>query len=445
MAGDTTARLSGKKRRIRGVVIALVVLAILAGWWHFTRPREMRLVGVQELKLPVLPQNYSYSFKTNRDYILATSSLPAITVMQWDGTVRWHILPPKPFLSARYWPRAKKIETAISPNGRFCAVADAQGTTQRVLVWDEGRLTTSISLPLPIRLQRGWNKPILVQPIALDSGQVFLWSPIDPIGRIALVEGGRIRAQGKLPKVAGEFSCGITADGHTLIVGTSTRFSFYRITIENNSICLTPTYTAKESSFRCYVTIDGLLITDNGAIYNAHGQVSGPTGWELTSVGGRDPTSSSVIIQYHYDSSIDIRYMRILDPRTGGTWIPGKRHSSLFSQITPEGQYALIDEQPNRITAIVRLWVVQQHYNSLPDGLFYRFFTVPLSIYQRPGRLCARLPIIEHPSFTRIKNSQTGQWVDLWDVALSRNGHTVYCLIRDHRDEGHWQIMSYTW
>lgn len=447
MAGETTARISGKKRRLRGVVIALVIIAILAGWWHFTKPREMRLVGITEIKLPLLPHGHIYNyFSANRDYSLAYSSLPSITAIRWNGTIRWHVQPPKPFLSSISSSSSAsrtRSGSVVSPNGRFYAVVIAQVSIQRLLVWDEGRLTTSISLPLPAILnpQRKKLATVTARLTVLDTGQVFIWLPTNPIGQIVLIEGGKIRAKGYLPKGSGR----VTSDGQQLILKTPTQYLFYKITIKNGSICLTPAYKAKESSSVYYLTSDGVLVTDNGAIYNMYGQVSGPTDWQLIPYTDQDPTSS-VVMQAHYQFAGVYGYLtdkRILDLHTGATWDPGKS-LSLFVRLTPDGQYAIVDQQHNRISLIARDWLDQQQI-PLIVGLLSHAYTVPLSIYQRPGRLCARLSIISNQGFMHIKNPITGQWVDLEDVALSRDGHTLNCLTSDNDGVTHYRIMTFKW
>ena len=162
-----------KKNRWRRLLIALAILAALAGCWWLSRPQEMRLVEVRPVTIPI---SYPH-FTANADYLLASYdySSPPFVAMRWDGTIRWHIEPPKAVLPATLADYSKKFDKSLSRDGRFFTAVIVQGNSQQVMMWDEGRLLGSVSLPLTTRMRKGKPKPdtILAQTTTLDNGQVY--------------------------------------------------------------------------------------------------------------------------------------------------------------------------------------------------------------------------------------------------------------------------------
>jgi hypothetical protein len=364
-------------RRSRRVLVTLALLAALAGWWWLGRPQEMRLVDVRPLELPTLPDKYSYYFRPRTDYLLAYSSAPSLAVMRWDGTVRWGIMPPKPMMLKNSYVYAVKCNWSVSPNGRYCTVVIAQMRNQKVMMWDEGQLIGSTLLPLTIK-PCGLStelETVLAQPTILDNGQAFCWIETEPVGSIMLLENGKIKARGRLPAPSGikpeDVSYQVSPDGRVLIASVMDGFTIYRIIIADNTLRCIPVYTSKEPpvqtawgilvSNRPFVTSDGFLVTDSGAVYDMHGRISGSTGWRLDPIVKGIPVPRSAIIQAHYvNSDMLPNYItatQIFDPHTGVVWAPKKQLPHLFSQATPDGKYLLVDERPGKIAVLARDWL----------------------------------------------------------------------------------------
>ena len=452
MLNRSMVRISRMKKRTRRFLIAIAILAALAGWWWFTRPQEMRLVSVRPLALPFL---YPY-FRANTDYLLASSSYSnrSLMALWWDGTVRWHIVPPEPVLPATCADYSKKSDYSISPSGRFCTAVIVVGKSQKVMLWDEGRLAGSVSLPLTTRLWRAKPETILAQTTTLDNGQVFCRLRNAPGGSLILIEKGKIRALGKLPVPPtakyGIDSWQILPDGRALIIAAGGPFIYYRITIKGNSLRFIPVYTAKDKSHSPFITRDGFLVTDSGAVYDEHGRISGSTGWHLLipPINNTLTPRHSAVLQVQ---SMEVGYwpfhfngIRILDPRTGETWDLKKRGPYQFCLSTTDGRYLLAVETPADMNKSILYWLHERRL--IPDKLYYRKDKIHLYVYRRPGRLCARLPIAEDSDGFSIRNPQTGQWLGVWPLSLSEDGHTVHCICYDSNDSNsHYYILTYKW
>ena len=454
MLNRSMVRISRMKKRTRRFLIAIAILAALAGWWWLGRPQEMRLVSVRPLALPF----FNPYFRANTDYLLASSSYSnrSLMALRWDGTVRWHIVPPEPVLPATCADYSRKSDYSISPSGRFYTALIVSGNSQRVMLWDEGRLVGSVSLPLTTKMRKGKPKPdtVLAQTTTLDNGQVFCRIRNAPGGDILLIEKGKIRAQGKLPVPPtakyGIDSWQILPDGRALIAAPPGAFAYYRIMITGNALGFTPVYTAKDKSYFPFITHDGFLVTDSGAVYDEHGRISGSTGWHLLIHPFYNTLTSrhSAVLQVQ---SMDIGFIpfhfngiRVLDPRTGEAWRPSKRVTYQFCQSTFDGRYLLAIETPADLPKTILYWLWDKRL--IPDKLYDRKDRVRLYIYRKPGRLCASLPIVEDSGDFSIRNPRTGQWLGVWPLSLSEDGHTVRCLCYDSNDSNsHYYILTYKW
>lgn len=446
-------RIHRMKKRTRVVLIALAILAVLAGWWWLSRPQEMRLVDITKLDLP---NNVGYRFTSGSDYLLAT--LPVIAVIRWDGTIRWKVSPPESVLPIHCRKDADTLFSSVSPNKRYCATVTAHETKQRVMMWDEGRYSGSVTLPLTVALIRprsSVHNTMLGRPTVLDNGQVLCWIPDRPVGSLILLEKGTMRAHGKLPVPPGKtlvdiVSYHITQDGRALIAATNDDITYYRITRSNDHLRCTRNYSARNESYRLFITSDGLLVTNTGSVYDAHGRVSGPTDWKLLPRLWWAPTSRSCIIQ-ELNLSQGLfpgsdTATRILDPRTGKAWIPKRQQPHRWIEATPDGQYMVVDERHGPFFGMAREWLAKKEL--LPVWMNEHAYATHLSVYQRPGRFCARLSVIgSSDASLRILNPRTKQSLDLSDIALSEDSHTLRCLCsEDNGSSGYsYYILTYRW
>jgi len=438
------------KMRTRRFLIALIIFAALAGWWWLSRPREMRLVDVRPVAIPL---SASYS-KSNSDYLFVSAAYynPPYAVISWDGTVRWHIVPPKAVLPPSCAEYSRQYNWSLSPDGRFFTAVIVQGTIQKVMMWDEGRLLGSVSLPLTTRPWRGKIETFLAKTTTLDNGQVFCWMRNAPGASIYLIEKGKIRAKGKLPALSGinpfSASWSIAPDGQALIDS----YTYYRIVMKDNVLSFTPVYTTNDNVARSLVTHDGFLVNDDGAVYNGQGWVSTATGWHLLVTpfdDSFDPRHSTVMqvqsrevefIPFH------LKGIRILDPRTSEAWGPAKRKSYQFCQSTFDGRYLLAVETPGEITERTQsllYWLWRKRL--IPERLVDHKHEVHLYIYRKPGRLCASLPLIEDSGDFSVQNPRTGQWLGVWPLSLSEDGHTVRFLSTEYEGIEGYAILTYKW
>lgn len=449
-----------KRNRWRRLLIALAVLAVLVGWWWFSRPREMRLVEVRQLNLPG-PSGTEYSFISSAHYLLASSSIPSLVMIRWDGTVYWKISPLYPVSASCFRGDSDTYNWSISPNGRYCAAVIAQRDIQEIMFWDEGRLIYTITLPLRTQPKGRYSRKLtaaLAQLVILDNGQAFSLIKTKPVGSITLIDKGQIQARGKLLVPAG-VSYKVSPDGRALIASVTSGFTYHRIERIGNILRLVPVYTAKETPIpmlwgisvpnRPYITSDGFLVAESGAVYDERGRISNQTGWRMALGMELIPTHQSAVLQGRYTNSDVVQIYnpasRILDPRTGETWTLVNQQPHLLSRSTSDGQYLLIDKQPARFTKSTRDWLRQ--VNLLPDSLIRRNNIVYLSIYRKPGRFCARMPVVDINGSVSIQNPKTGQWFGLYDLSLSEDGHTVYCLVQNDVEslETPHSIFIYQW
>jgi len=195
-----------------------------------------------------------------------------------------------------------------------------QGNSQKVLMWDEGRLLGSVTLPLTTKPWKKKLETVLAKTTTLDNGQVFCWMRNISGASIYLIEKGKIRAKGKL--LAKPWS--ISPDGQALIDASC----YYQIVVKGNALSFTPVYTAKDDMGMLFVTRDGFIVNDEGAIYNGRGQISSATGWHLLVL----PTLNlltprhSIVMQVQSREvefiPFHLKGIRILDPRTGKAWGP---------------------------------------------------------------------------------------------------------------------------
>ena len=462
MLNRVMERIHRMNKRTRRVLRVLAILAALAGWWWFSRPQEMRLV---EVRLITIPKNSRYRFIPGTEYLLVTSSMPSVAAMRGDGTVYWSIVSPKPMLPKNTYKYSDKIQLSVSDDGRYCLAVVPQMRVQKVMLWDQGRLISSSLLPLTFK-QSKVNpteiETILSQSTLLDNGQIFCLAKTEPTGSMILLDKGKILARGRLPAPSGvmpdDVSYQVSPDGNVLIVSFTEGFTYYRINRVGNNLRCTLVYTAKEPPIqtawgisvpnRPYITSNDFLVTDSGAIYDAHGRVSGPSGWRLGQ-GIRSSAHQPTVLQGQYVRSdvlpIYNTDSRILDPHTGETWGPAYLQPHLLGRTTPDGQYLLVDKQPPQITRSIRDWLREQ--NILPGSMFHRTRKIHLAVYRKPGRLCACLPVIENYGSLSIRNHKNGQWLELSDLSLSKDGHTLRCMVYDEDESGEPinYIFTYKW
>jgi len=438
--------------RTRRLLIVLAVLAGLAGWWWFSRPQEMRLVDVRPFILPISDPY----FTANADYILASrdESLSP-TAMRWDGTVRWHIMLPEAVLPVTYANYSRKSNYSVSPRGRFCTALTVIGNSQRVMMWDEGRLLGSVSLPLTTRPWKGKTETVLAKTITLDNGQVFCLMRNVPGGSIILIEGGKVRAQGKLPAFPSPIKYPMTSyhfgpDGQALIAAAGNAFNFYQITINGNSLRFKLNYTAKDGSHWPVLTRDGFLITDDGAVYDRHGRISGSTGWNRNPPLIEIPTPNSAVLQVQYvPLRMGANYLgnaRILDPHSGKIWKPSRPGPYKFCLSTPDGRYLLVAELRSEMTVTIVNWLWERQI--IPAKLYYRDHRAYLCVYRKPGRICARVPFFDNSDDSiSIWNPQTRQRLEFCAISLSADGHTLRLVGCDETkpSEIAYSVLTYKW
>lgn len=457
-----------RKWRWRVALVVVLLGAVFAGWWWFTRPKEMRLVDVVTPAVPGMPAGYSTSLSPASDHFILSSRelistkdprgrmrksprLRSIVRFRWDGEIEWQVHVPPPTFPSGSDPEQyhqKGIVANVSPNGRHCAVAVADGEFQQIIYWRDGRRIGAVRLPC-----RG----VMARPTVLDSGEIYAWTPSEPTGSIYLIEEGRLKAQGKVAAAAGIgswFAGKFSADGDVFVIGGWAGFEYHRVTVSGQTLKVTHVYTASESSDNPQLPLimdATLLFAYNGAVYNDRGQVAEADGWRFSAYA---PVTSTAIMQYQQigKSPID-RRIRILDLRTRRHWSPsgGQNFMAIIvGEATPDGRFALDGRQPGR--RLLPLAKKLTGHNRTPAFLkspLQRFINRPdidLILYERPGRARATLRITtdDRSDIPLPVIRYAGKTYRILRTVIARDGHTLRLICASLAGYDR-KIFTYVW
>jgi len=434
--------------------------ALAAGWWWFTRPKEMRLVSVISLSDIITISGYT-NFQPYNDRLLIPDLEDAngnplalrkqiIALCDWNGKLIWKIgLPTPEYLRGtnlsdyHYEPRLP----SLSPDGCRLAAAIVDGSSQQIIHWKNGHRVGAVRLPY-----RDWESIATLR--LHNSGRIYAWVHLRPTGYVYIIEGSRIIATGEIStsKSAepGAYTGAFSPDGKAFVLGDKDGFTYYRLPTSGSKLSLSPVYTARErtdlssSGSRPVLVMDSdLLLVRNGAIYNDHGRISKADEWQF---GIRASADSKAVIQYKRESEDSFR-VRIMEPCIRRHWIPGGDQLEYSYDLSPDGRYVLVGKEAHRqlITLISKVMNNKHIPSSLKQPLNHMSRQANLVVYEKPGHARARIRI----SGERWANGLFIQYANnrflLREAYISRDGHTIKLLCNDIDNRSDMMIFTYTW
>jgi len=278
---------------------------------------------------------------------------------------------------------------------------------QRFAILDTGKLEF---------WQGGQRRWVMKMPIQctdifiLGSGLVYGWSWESR--RLWVLDGKRIITRGTMPFYSPSHTYSrpfFSPDGNIMLIDNEQEhYSCYRVEVTGEHMTFIKCFDIDESPSSplspVYPTFvgNGHILFNNGALYGMHGRMHQADGWQLQRVSAvitAGVESGPLIVQEHPGASG--REYRCLNVQTGDYWMvpPAPNHSGFLS--TSDGRYAAY---------------VQRLFPS----------TFQLLLYEKPGRLRARLRLVRDKSILYYIDPDTQARYRLESARLSPDGHTLY-------------------
>ena len=256
-----------------------------------------------------------------------------------------------------------------------------------------------------------------------------------------IIEGKRIIAWRSLPSLSTtsvQESPSVSSDGNTLLISANEKgiSACYRIVIDGKRITYTQSFVTCESPlpFIAYIGFDSpsfigndRILFRNGALYDLKGKIGAADGWTLF---GEQP--GPAVIQGHQLPGEQEWKYRSLNVKTGDHWIIP--HAALGDGIltTPDGRYvAYVQTAQTENMIHLREWmagkpVLKYLQNMVPTGSS----TATLCLYEKPGRLRARLPFAANHNGNFYTDPRTKAIYELETARFSPDGHSIFITVR---------------
>ena len=392
---NTQVRMRLDSRRLLiCLLMVLIIAGLLFGFWRSTQPHSYRLVGTYPVTIPI----DLISLPGANGFFMRESETSCVMRDWRDGHVRWRVT----ISSQANFSTPSQFKFSLSDNGRYLAAITGIvppdmihplhfagiDLPPQLLLWDNG--VRACNLPMPFTL------PPNAHVMALDDGRVFVWHMTAKKGWMWLMRDARIVASCRLPDALCNsltLDSALSPDGQVLIVRRSREFAYCTLQLTGRTLRVTQRYTspfpialfyACNGQF-CYSDLvqmkmntslftGGVVLTQEGAVFGARGLQS-RTGWSHTLVapGGR----------YTFQIRRWDGACRVFCPITGDYWAPRIRGNIHSGKVTGDGRYALV-------------WYSEW----LPENQRVVKQNIPaeqLVLYERPGRLRARMRLATHP------------------------------------------------
>jgi len=399
------------------VLILLVVAGILA-WHRFQQPPEFILVTRIARAHPTEREEWVLGGLLQQNIPNSNRTPCLLTLTGWDGRQRWRITTPAATLPERPGdhPSWNERTIAVSPDGRTVALLFTDGPYIRVYGWRDGELASSAKLP------RVPGKPAALPLYSFTvTNDGFLWvsTPQLRTCRVWRIDGKHV-ASGIYPMPfpillpqETEFRNEISQDGSALLCwealplpnpkfSPNGQFHYIAVKVKGAQIVFNHRYTINESYI--YPLGNGIVFA-NGAFYGPDGKIAPNS--KKSPIPPQEP-NVSYREQYKTLSvkGTDTRFKRttevVISRFTKHAWvIPHSKRSRVYTNgftstdpgvCTNDGRYALIflpavPLKPEGVFAQLKRIPV------LHTRLQYREKLAFLSLYERPGKLLARLPL----------------------------------------------------
>lgn len=400
---------------------------------------------------PVLSKILAFPAGNYIDYIspigyLELSSLDTAIPCQiiahtWDGKVRGRITIPAAQRTGPHVPVGQRI--IQSPDGRMLVVATSEGTRLRIMTWRDlhltGLVTISATLGWPKSTNyNGMNNHLIV----MNDGHVIVWNS-DPrsfqthkvAARYCVIKGNLVLSTAMYVShitmpVINSFGQFMAVDGKRLLITVSdnTRFKieYLQVALIKNHLAFTSKYVTFTPNVCSSLVYGDRLLSSDGAIYDATGQIGTPNKWFCNDV---------------YDGSTNQRFfaqfnkgrIRVFDVQTQSSWdvkpdLP-EEYMLATNAISPDGRYLAIFRPLTDINAAE---------NKKKTQVFPNQNLQELCLYERPSTLRARLQLPVEP--VGFVNSSTPRGTHL---AISPDGR--YVIVPVYESDDTWRYYLYAW
>ncbi len=341
----------------RAVLISLGLVLLIGGIWWWRQPAQYQVVArLSAHDSTLLPCTKGFLLRTNAH---------TFVLYDWHGRVRWRAST----ADASGRATAGPTEFSVSPDGSFFAAAIVEDGRIHLRSWQEGHALYHGKLP------RTAHERYRVK--ALDSGRIFAWAYTTPESTALAIAGTRIVARGTLLP-----HCVMAPDGGTVVGRQQNGVQYAGVIVRDGKITITPSLPIDEA-----VNLDddptlvtqtaafagGAVVSRRGTVYRLDGGMTRGSGWQHATI---SPQGTATL-------QTRGKECRIFLPATGAAWA-FSLEGNLGGDATDDGRYALVWKQ-------VRLPELLVHDE--PASGQARVSRFELVLYERPGRVRARLPI----------------------------------------------------
>lgn len=451
-----------KRRRILRWLVVLILLVVvgLLAWHRFQQPPEFILVTRIARAHPTECEDWVPEGLLQQNIPDSKCDPCEITLTGWDGRQRWRITSPVATLPERpgdhpYW---NERTIAVSPDGRTVALLFTDGPYTRVYAWRNGALYSSVNLP------RVPGKPVvlpLYQLSVTDRGYLWVSTPALRTCRLWRIDGKQVASGNytvpfSVPKDQ-QYSNELSPDNSVLLCSEplpypnpnfspNRQYHYVAIKVHDARIVFDHRYTINQPLLSPIG--DGFFWHDN-IFYGPDGKMSRNAYIERYASKSISSLEASVSFREQYedassekDTNPKLRRTTDIvisqDPSHPDWVIPHSKRSQVFSIVsggiyhedpgacTRNGQYALVF-MPATPLKPDKLFSSLKHIPVFGSRVCDREKLVFLSLYERPGKLLARLPLYliknEYDVEYQFKEQDTTYIIKQW--ALSPDGRHI--------------------
>lgn len=440
-------------RRKRLLIILVLAFGIYGVWWWW-QPRNYHLV--RKIAVTAYDPHYFTFTPTMAGFLLRENECH-FTMYDWEGKERWRVVAEMPQFTG--WPKNSSpapgeydgrrmwgTTAAASPNGHYLASLTFQGITARLRIWQDGKLTGTHELPIPLddfgkQCAGGQELDAFYRLYTLDDGRVFCWPFLDHPAEVRMFAGDRVVAVGTFP--AQSKMCW---DGSALVSMPKNvrQFSYFTLKIAREKVVPAYRYTVN-TSVATYASCGGI---SRSALFGK-GMVLGSDGIVCTASG---PTTKmyqgyqNLIGTFGWPSLVNITQNGSVGIHATviqrGWALPGNN-----GYATPDGRFAVTCELARYPKLLDPVFTIVKQ--SLPGINTSRVREIRL--YEKPGTIRAKLRL------SRVKIPLAWQqWHDIDDQPIrwqdysiayfypSPDGHTLLVVATDIKGDNH-QVLVFKW
>lgn len=399
-------------RSRRLLFLLFVALLIAAAWWHWHTPAP-RLV-----RKITIPNSESY-FWSRHDGVLIFQyhDNTTVSLYSWTGQELWKIDSPQHSQINIYRPEwiSRHHGFAASPNGQLIATVVTINKTNYLYSWQNGQSLPSVTLPW-WGMKTSTPEETTTSLSVLDDGRVFIYPDEKMDCPLLIARNGHIIARGyyrsSLKVENNQYLERIlSADATTmiespiqrrhLIPATASPRAYIEVLVKGDHVQAVQRY--QDNRLGRYPLTGGKVIDiSGGRLYDKQGLLWHDKSKMTIPPRHSEETALLIIDEYRYNSI----KMKVHDPNTGQNWPVSIHPITTMAQFDYTTRYVAFSEEA---TLADHLGPV----SNIVPSIFFERITRPkvlLSIYERPGRLCAKGIVGE------------GGRLDLWYLCIAPVG-----------------------